>query len=102
MNDYAYQIKGALESVEGRFLGFHVMVCTASKMDVVNVPAIVLDNQTKSYIEFRMRLTKEPMNIQRLPVKVQNNIRIPLGKWLDRWVLKNFYGDSTDKQSTNT
>lgn len=93
MNDYAYQIKGALESVNGRFLGFHVMVCTASKLDMVNVPVTVLDKDTASYIQFRMNITRDPMSIQKLPISVQNKIRVPLGKYLDQWVLKNFYGD---------
>jgi len=101
MNDYAYQIKGALESVNGKFLGFQVIVCNASKLETVNIPATILDRETVKYLEFRLKLTRDPMNIQRLPFKVQNKIRVPLGNWLDKWVLKNFYGDSTDKQSTN-
>lgn len=102
MNDYAYQIKGALESASGRFLGFQVIVCNSSRLETLNVPAVVLDRETIKFLEFRMKLTTTPMNIQRLPIKVQNKIRVPLGKWLDKWVLKNFYGDYSDKQGTNT
>lgn len=102
MNDYAYQIKGALESASGKFLGFQVIVCNASKLETVNVPATILDRETIDFLEFRMHLTVTPINIQRLPIKVQNKIRIPLGDYLDRWVLKNFYGDSTDKQDLNS
>lgn len=102
MNDYAYQIKGALESVEGKFLGFQVIVCNAAKLDTVNVPITKFDKETVAYIEFRMKLTKEPMNIQRLPIRIQNNIRVPLGKYLDQWVLKNFYGHNPDKQDLNS
>jgi hypothetical protein len=102
MNDYAYQIKGALESATGRFYGFQVMVCTASRLEIVNVPATILDREIIKFIEFRMNVTTEPINIQRLPISVQNKIRVPLGNWLDKWVLKNFYGDYSDKQGTNT
>ena len=102
MNDYAYQIKGALEDAEGKFRGFHVMVCNVSKLEMVNVPVSVWDRETISYVQFRMGLTKEPMNIQRLPIRVQNKIRVPLGKWLDQWVLKNFYGNTADNTDTNT
>lgn len=101
MNEYAYQIQGAIEDAKGKFQGFLVVVCTADKMDQVSIPAAVFDRETISFLEFRLKLTKDPMNIQRLPFKVQNKIRVPLGKWLDRWVLKNFYGDSSDKQSIN-
>lgn len=101
MNDYAYQIKGALESASGRFYGFQVMVCTASRLETVNVPAVILDKEIIKFIEFRMGITSTPMNIQRLPIEVQNKIRVPLGNWLDKWVLKNFYGDYSNKQSIN-
>jgi hypothetical protein len=102
MNDYAYQIKGALESVSGRFFGFQVIVCNASRLETVTVPATVLDKETVKYMEFRMKLTADPINIQRLPIKIQNKIRVPLGNWLDRWVLKNFYGDYSNKQDLNS
>ena len=102
MNDYAYQIKGALESASGRFFGFQVIVCNASRLETINVPATVLDPETVKFLEFRMRLTTTPINIQRLPTSVQNKIRVPLGNWLDKWVLKNFYGDYSNKQDLNS
>ena len=102
MNDYAYQIKGALESVSGRFYGFQVIVCNASRLETVNVPATILDQETIKYMEFRLKLTRQSINIQRLPIKVQNKIRVPLGNWLDKWVLKNFYGDYSNKQDLNS
>ena len=101
MNDYAYQIQGALETIEGRFKGLRVMVCTAHKMATVDVPATVLDKETAKFLEFRLKMS-QAINIQRLPFDIQAQIRTPLGRWLDDWVLKNFYGDTSKSKSTNS
>ena len=77
------------------------MVCDVLNFDSVDVPVEVLDFETVKYLQFRLSITAEPLNIQRLPVGVQNKIRTPLGRWLDRWVLENFYGDISNGKSTN-
>ena len=101
MNKYVYQISGALESAQGQFKGLQVLVCDLYNFDSVNVPAEILDRETVKFLEFRLKLSDHPLSIQKLPNRVQNNIRIPLGKWLDQWVLENFYGDTSNRKSVN-
>jgi len=101
MSKYVYQIQGALESASGQFQGLRVLVCDLYNLDSVDVPMEILDKETARYIEFRLNITTETMNIQKLPVSVQNKIRAPLGRWLDEWVLENFYGDISNGKSTN-
>ena len=101
MSKYAYQIKGALENASGQFIGLRVLVCDAHNFEIVDIPAEVLDHETAKFLEFRAKLSDGPINIQKLPVAVQNKIRIPLGKWLDQWVLENFYGDTSNRKGVN-
>jgi len=101
MNRYVYQIQGALENPFGQFIGFRVLVCDVNHLDAVDVPAEILDRETRKYLEFRFGLTDDKLNIQSLPIKIQNNLRAPLGHWLDRWVLENFYGDISDTKGVN-
>lgn len=101
MNKYVYQIQGALESATGQFKGLRVLVCDLNNFDSVDVPATILDKETAKYIQFRLRVTPDAINIQRLPNEVQNKIRAPLGAWLDRWVLENFYGDTRNTKGAH-
>jgi len=102
MSKYVYQIQGALESPMGKFLGLRVLVCNIDFLDMVDVPVEILDHETTKYLSFRLSITSESLDIQRLPVEIQNRIRAPLGRWLDHWVLNNFYGDKLTNKSTNT
>jgi hypothetical protein len=77
------------------------MVCNVNNMDLVDVPVEVLDSETTKFLQFRLSITAEQVNIANLPHKIQNQIRAPLGRWLDRWVLENFYGTSCDRKSIN-
>lgn len=101
MNKYVYQIQGALENKQGTLLGLRVLVCDVYNFDSVDVPVEVLDSETAKYLQFRLSITAEPVNIAHLPVEIQNRIRAPLGRWLDRWVLENFYGDNRTNKDTN-
>ena len=101
MNKYVYQIRGALENTAGRLTGLRVLVCDLYNFDSVDVPVEILDKETAKYIEFRLKVTTANLDIQKLPVVIQNRIRAPLGLWLDRWVLENFYGDISKRKSTN-
>jgi len=100
MSKYVYQIQGALESEDGVLRGLRILVCDLYNFDLVDVPIAVLDKETRAFLKFRLKVT-ETLNIQRLPIRIQNNIRAPLGRWLDQWVLDNFYGDSSKRKSTN-
>ena len=102
MNKYVYQIQGALENATGEFKGLRVLVCDLYNFDSVDVPREILDKETARYIEFRLRVTTATLNIQKLPDGVQNRIRVPLGEWLDRWVLENFYGNISNTKSVNS
>ena len=102
MNKYVYQIQGALESKQGQLLGLRVLVCDVNYFDSVDVPVEVLDSETVKYLQFRLSITAETINIQQMPVEVQNKIRTPLGRWLDQWVLDNFYGDNRKHKNINT
>lgn len=102
MNKYVYQIQGVLESPAGELKGLRILVCDLYNFDQADVPISILDNETKRYIAFRLKLADDALNIQRLPAKIQNNIRTPLGKWLDRWVLDNFYGDISNRTGSHT
>ena len=101
MSKYVYQIQGALESPQGKFLGLRVLVCNVDFLDSVDVPVEILDSETAKYMQFRLSITAETVNIKSLPVEIQNKIRTPLGRWLDRWVLENFYGDNRKHKDTN-
>ena len=100
MNDYAYQIQGALENAQGQLLGLRVLVCDVHNFEIVDVPVEVIDSETAKYIQFRLTLS-DHLDIKQLPIKIQNQIRAPLGRWLDFWVLDNFYGDNSKRKSTN-
>jgi len=101
MSKYVYQIKGTLENVHGQFTGLRILVCDIQNIDLVDVPVEILDVDTFKYLQFRINLASEILNIQKLPVEVQNRIRAPLGRWLDHWVLENFHGDISKRKSIN-
>lgn len=101
MSNYVYQIHGALENAEAKFKGFRVLVCDLNCFEIVDVPFQVFDNETCKFIQFRLKVTTGALDIQRLPYKVQRAIRVPLGHWLDQWVLENFHGDNRKPKSTN-
>jgi hypothetical protein len=101
MNNYVYQIKGVLESSAGKLRGLRILVCDLYNFDQADVPIEIFDNETVKYLEFRLKLSSNAIKIQNLPVRVQNNIRNKLGKWLDRWVLDNFYGDTSNRKGVN-
>ena len=101
MNDYAYQISGVIESPTGKLNGFRVVVCDFLHIDLVDIPARIIDKETTAFLEFRLKVTKDALDIQRLPYKIQRGIREPLGLFLDQWVLKNFYGHTSKPKSIN-
>lgn len=102
MSKYVYQIQSALENPPGSLKGLRVLVCDLNNLDQADVPIKVLDKETVKYLEFRLGLSDQALNIQRLPVEIQNKIRVPLGKWLDQWVLENFYGNTSNRKGINT
>jgi hypothetical protein len=102
MSKYVYQIQGALENNRRQLLGLRVLVCDLYNLESVDVPVEILDSETVKYLQYRLSITAEAVDIQRMPVEVQNKIRTPLGQWLDYWVCKNFYGNTSNAKSTDT
>jgi hypothetical protein len=102
MSQYVYQIHGALENAQGQFKGLRVLVCDLYNFDCVDAPVEILDNETAKFIQFRLKVTSQPLDIQRLPVLIQNRIREPLGRWLDDWVYKNFNGNTSESKDINS
>jgi hypothetical protein len=101
MSKYVYQIQGALENPPGSLKGLRVLVCDLYNFDSADAPISIIDKETVRYLEFRLKLSEDALNIQNLPVGIQNKIRVPLGKWLDQWVLENFYGNTSDRKGVN-
>lgn len=101
MNEYVYQIQGALEDSNGRLRGLRVLVCNLHYFDSADAPVEILDHETIKYMEFRLKIC-EYLDINRLPVEIQNRIRTPLGRWLDDWVLKNFYGNTSKSKNPDS
>jgi hypothetical protein len=101
MDKYVYQIQGALENAAGEFKGLRILVCDLYNFDSVDVAAEILDKETIKYLQFRLNCTKATVDIAKLPHSVQNNIRAPLGRYLDQWVRENFHGDTSNRKSTN-
>jgi hypothetical protein len=102
MNKYVYQIQGALENPPGSLKGLRILVCDLYNFDTADAPISILDKETAKYLEFRLGLSDETLNIQRLPNGIQNKIRVSLGNWLDQWVLENFYGDTSNRKGVNS
>ena len=102
MSKYVYQIQGALENAAGQLKGLRVLVCDVNNFDSVDAPIAILDRETAKYLQFRLRITTETLNIQNLPLGIQNKIRAPLGRWLDQWVLENFHGNISNRKSINS
>ena len=88
MTKYAYQIKGALEDNQGDVTGFRVLICTADCFYDVDVPGEVFERELLSFMKFRLAV-HERVEIGKLPIRIQNQIRGPIGRWLDFWVLDN-------------
>jgi hypothetical protein len=101
MGRYVYQIQGALENAGRKFCGFRVIVADAQNMEQVDVPAEIFNKETRAYIQFRLKIEYK-FNIKKLPPSVENNIRAPLGRWLDYWVIKNFYGSTSNSTNLNS
>lgn len=101
MSKYVYQIQGALENATGTLCGLRVLVCDVNNFDAVDVPIEIVDKETAKYLQFRLSITAEALNIQRLPNGIQNKIRTPLGVYLDEWVCKNFYGHTSNSKGIN-
>lgn len=86
---YVYQIQGLLEGANKRVAGVRALVCSLDHFESVDVPVSVLEEELTAYLRFRSAVTSH-MDIRKLPNSIQNELRIRLGRYLDKWVLENF------------
>ena len=82
---YVYRIQGVLEKDDGEIGGIRCSVCSASLLTDVDVPVSVFPKSVIAYLKFRLKVNNY-LNIQQLPNKMQNELRNPIGKYLDQWV----------------
>ena len=91
---YVYQIKGILEKPNKEIGGMRVLLCTKDFFDSVDVPSNIFNKEVLDYLKFRLRVN-EYIDVQKLPLRIQNQIRTPMNQWLDNWVIReNIFGDS--------
>jgi len=83
---YVYQIKGILEKPNKDIGGMRVLLCSKDFFDSVDVPAEIFDKSTLKYLKFRLQVN-EYIDVQKLPIPIQNRIRSPMNQWLDNWVI---------------
>jgi len=86
---YVYQIQGLLEDADKQVTGIRALLCSLDHFESVDVPASVLEEELVAYLRFRSAVTPH-MDIRKLPNQIQNELRIRLGRYLDKWVLENF------------
>ena len=86
--NYGYQITGVLEMPGGEIKGFRVLLCTLHHFETVDVPSHIFDKSVLAYIKFRTSLPST-LDIRKLPVEIENRIRFPMNKFLDKWVATN-------------
>lgn len=83
---YVYQIKGVLEKPNKEVGGFRITICTVEYMGLVDVPANIFSKEVLAYFKYRLAVNNH-LDIRKLPDNITNQLRAPMNKWLDEWVL---------------
>ena len=98
---YHYQIKNVLQN-EGRGItGFRVLVIVdALDFITIDVPAEIFEFDVLQYLKVRLKIHPK-IEIQKLPLSVQYKIRVPLGRFLDLWVLEEKDGYHIKRKDTD-
>lgn len=98
---YHYQIKSVMKTPRGLISGFRVLVIVETlEYHIVDVPAEIFDYETMQYIRVRLKMHQR-IDVQNLPLSVQYKIRMPLGRFLDCWVLEEKYGYNSERKDTD-
>lgn len=84
---YVYQIEGVLETMSGAVGGFRARLCSLDFLGSVDVPASIFDKELLQYIKWRLKVNNY-LDVRKLPVAIQNQIREPMNQYLDNWVLQ--------------
>ena len=82
---YVYQIDGVLETMTGNVGGFRARLCSLDFLGSVDVPASIFNKELLAYIKWRLKVN-EHLDVRKLPVEIQNQIREPMNRYLDNWV----------------
>lgn len=98
---YTYKLKSLLTDEELEPIGICVLVMTDSYFYEVDVPAELFDLELMKYIKFRLCLS-QMMDVNRLPPKLQEDLKIPLAFFIECWLLENEDGDSSGPEDFNT
>jgi hypothetical protein len=83
---YVYQIKGVLEKPNKEVGGFRITICTVEYMGLVDVPADIFSKELLAYFKYRLAVNNH-LDVRKLPNNIINQLRKPMNKWLDEWVL---------------
>lgn len=98
---YQYQIKEVLKTSRGLISGFRVLVVVEDlEHHMVDVPAEIFEYETLVYFRCRLKMYQK-VDIQKLPLSVQYKIRMPLGHFLDLWVLTENNGYYSKRKNTD-
>lgn len=85
MATLAYRIIGVLENSSGGFLGMQINALWKDELFEVRVPITAFSEELIAYLRFRLMIPATPA-IQRLPIKIQNLIRIPVDRHMGQWI----------------
>jgi hypothetical protein len=83
---YVYQIKGVLEKPNKEVGGFRITICTVDYMGMVDVPANIFSKELLAYFKYRLAVNNY-LDVRKIPNSIINQMRMPMNKWLDEWVL---------------
>jgi hypothetical protein len=83
---YVYQIKGILEKPNKEVSGFRITICTVEYMGLVDVPASIFSKELLAYFKYRLAVNNS-LDVRKIPNSIINQMRTPMNKWLDEWVL---------------
>ena len=79
------KIVGMLEDSSSRFIGMMVEAYWQNEKHSVRVPITDFSDELIAYMRFRLMIPATPA-IQKLPIKIQNLIRVPVDRHMERWI----------------
>lgn len=98
---YTYKLKSLLTDKELGPIGFCILVMSDNYFYEVDVPAEIFEPSLMAYIKFRLSIS-QMMDVNKLPPKLQEDLKIPLAFFIECWLLENEDGDSSGPEDFNT
>ncbi len=74
-----------LENSSKVFVGVQLAVYVNNEQHDVRIPINVFSDELIAYMRFRLKIPATPA-IQRLPIKIQNLIRMPIDAFMGEWI----------------